>query len=122
VFKGKNGGSHMVELRAADLYDPFMRPLHDRHREETAAWFLDTDGDDKTVCLCLGSFPADPECWQKRPREQGPRIAPEVLGRMQAAASFRFRPGGHERIEVMRGDTRSNETVRMVGLLIKGYR
>ena len=47
-----------------DVYDPVSNTLFPTDKERIAAWFLDTDYDGRTFCICQAFFP-DKKKWDK---------------------------------------------------------
>ena len=85
-----------------------------------AAWFLDTDYDDKTFKISQAFFPDDPDTWEKLQRALKAQLAPEASEQMLGTVSFLFEPGEHQRIAVKMSDFRGNEVVRVVKLQTGG--
>ena len=54
----------IVEVEGMDVYDPVSNTLFPTDRERIAAWFLDTDYDGRTFCICQAFFP-DKSKWTK---------------------------------------------------------
>jgi adenine-specific DNA-methyltransferase len=79
-----------------------------------AAWFLDTDYDDKTFKISQAFFPGDPDTWEKLQRALKARFAPEASEQMLGTASFLLEPGEHQRIAVKMIDFQGNETFQMM--------
>jgi adenine-specific DNA-methyltransferase len=50
-------GKFVVEVEGMDVYDPVSNTLFPTDRERIAAWFLDTDYDGRTFCICQAFFP-----------------------------------------------------------------
>ena len=51
-------------LQVMDVYDPVSNTLFPTDKERIAAWFLDTDYDGRTFCICQAFFP-DKSKWDK---------------------------------------------------------
>ena len=51
-----------------DVYDPVSNTLFPTDKERIAAWFLDTDYDGRTFCICQAFFPdrASGTSWRRR--------------------------------------------------------
>jgi adenine-specific DNA-methyltransferase len=54
----------IVEVQGMDVYDPVSNTLFPTDKERIAAWFLDTDYDGRTFCICQAFFP-DKSKWAK---------------------------------------------------------
>ena len=50
-------GEFTVEVEGMDVYDPVSNTLFPTDKERIAAWFLDTDYDGRTFCICQAFFP-----------------------------------------------------------------
>ena len=57
-------GEFTVEVEGMDVYDPVSNTLFPTDKERIAAWFLDTDYDGRTFCICQAFFP-DKSKWDK---------------------------------------------------------
>ena len=57
-------GEFIVEVEGMDVYDPVSNTLFPTDKERIAAWFLDTDYDGRTFCICQAFFP-DKSKWDK---------------------------------------------------------
>ena len=53
-----------------DVYDPVSNTLFPTDKERIAAWFLDTDYDGRTFCICQAFFP-DKSKWAKLAKALG---------------------------------------------------
>ena len=63
----QNDGDYVVEVEGMDVYDPVSNALYPSDRTRVAAWFLDTDYDGRTFCICQAFFP-DRKKWDKLAR------------------------------------------------------
>jgi adenine-specific DNA-methyltransferase len=107
---------YVVELRGVDIYDPTTGEVHSAKGEEVAAWFLDTDYDGRTFCICQAFFPGGQNPWEKLQRALRGNIDPERFDEMRGTTSQPFQPGDHQRIAVKVIDFRGNEVVRVMGV------
>jgi len=57
-------GEFTVEVEGMDVYDPVSNTPFPMDKERIAAWFLDTDYDGRTFCICQAYFP-DKSKWDK---------------------------------------------------------
>ena len=57
-----------VEVEGMDVYDPVSNTLFPTDKTRIAAWFLDTDYDGRTFCICQAFFRtrASGQSWRKR--------------------------------------------------------
>ncbi len=63
-------GEFTVEVEGMDVYDPVSNTLFPTNKEHIAAWFLDTDYDGRTFCICQAFFP-DKNKWAKLAKALG---------------------------------------------------
>src|SRR5262249_42470808 len=63
-------GQFTVEVEGMDVYDPVSNTLFPTNKERIAAWFLDTDYDGRTFCICQAFFP-DKSKWAKLAKALG---------------------------------------------------
>jgi adenine-specific DNA-methyltransferase len=61
-------GQWVVEVEGMDVYDPVSGALYPTSRDRIAAWFVDTDYDGRTFCICQAFFPRPQEVGQAGPR------------------------------------------------------
>jgi adenine-specific DNA-methyltransferase len=59
-----------VEVEGMDVYDPVSGALDACNRDRIASWFLDTDYDGRTFCICQAFFP-DKTKWAKLAKALG---------------------------------------------------
>jgi adenine-specific DNA-methyltransferase len=111
-------GEVIVHMEGVDVYDPVKNELIDTKANKVAAWFLDTNYDGKTFCICQAFFP-DKDAWGKLAKalqednsDDGSRFA-EVLSSMSGQSSLPFRPGKYKRVAVKVIDPRGNEVLRV---------
>ena len=53
----QDDGTFVVEVEGMDVYDPVSNSLFPTNRHRIAAWFVDTDYDGRTFCICQAFFP-----------------------------------------------------------------
>ena len=60
-------GEFTVEVEGMDVYDPVSNTLFPTDKERIAAWFLDTDYDGRTFCICRRFSPtrASGQSWPR---------------------------------------------------------
>ncbi|MCI0745372.1 MAG: site-specific DNA-methyltransferase, partial [Verrucomicrobia subdivision 3 bacterium] len=63
-------GQFVLEVEGMDVYDPVSNTLFPTDRERIAAWFLDSDYDGRTFCICQAFFP-DKSKWDKLAKALG---------------------------------------------------
>ena len=104
-----------------DVYDPVSNTLFPTDKERIAAWFLDTDYDGRTFCICQAFFP-DKGKWAKLARALGEAdvIEPDAFDALSGLKSLPFpRPerlgkGETWRVAVKVIDPRGNEGLRVL--------
>ena len=116
-------GQWTLEMQGMDVYDPVNNTLHPTSRDLVAAWFVDTNYDGRSFCICQAFFP-DRKKWDKLARALGERgIVDE--GRFDALTGFvslpfarpgSLTPGQPWRVAVKVIDPRGNEGLRVVTL------
>ena len=57
-------GEYRVTMEGMDVYDPVGNRVLPTNRDRVAAWFLDTDYDGRTFCICQAFFP-DRSKWDR---------------------------------------------------------
>lgn len=114
-------GEFSVEVEGMDIYDPVGNTLYPTNKERIAAWFLDTDYDGRTFCICQAFFP-DKSKWAKLARALGDAdvIEEDAFEALSGLTSLPFpRParlgkGETWRIAVKVIDPRGNEGMRVL--------
>ena len=114
-------GQFTIEVEGMDVYDPVSNALFPTSRDRVAAWFVDTDYDGRTFCICQAFFP-DRKKWDKLARALGDRGVVDE-GRFDALAGWQSLPfarptrlpaGAPWRVAVKVIDPRGNEGLRVV--------
>ena len=111
----------VIEVEGMDVYDPVSNTLFPTDKERIAAWFLDTDYDGRTFCICQAFFP-DKSKWAKLARALGEAdvIEPDAFDALSGLKSLPFpRPerlgkGETWRVAVKVIDPRGNEGLRVL--------
>lgn len=114
-------GEYIVEVEGMDVYDPVSNTLFPTDKERIAAWFLDTDYDGRTFCICQAFFP-DRSKWAKLAKALGNAnvIATDAFEALSGLTSLTFqhpeRLGKGEiwRVAVKVIDPRGNEGLRVL--------
>lgn len=116
-------GSFIVEVEGMDVYDPVSNTLFPTDKQRIAAWFLDTDYDGRTFCICQAFFP-DKSKWSKLAKALGDAdvIEEDAFDSLSGLTSLPFpRPdrlgeGERWRVAVKVIDPRGNEGLRVLTL------
>ena len=119
--KRLDNGEYVVEVEGMDMYDPVRNTIYPTDQQRIAAWFLDTDYDGRTFCICQAFFP-DKSKWSKLARALGGKglIEPGAFDALSGLRSLPFpRPpslglGQPWRIAVKVIDPRGNEGLRVL--------
>lgn len=114
-------GEFTVELEGMDVYDPVSNTLFPTDKGRIAAWFLDTDYDGRTFCICQAFFP-DKKKWEKLAKALGNAnvIEENAFDALSGVTSLSFpRPkrlgkGETWRVAVKVIDPRGNEGLRVL--------
>jgi adenine-specific DNA-methyltransferase len=117
----QSDGEFRVEVEGMDVYDPVSNTLFPTDKERIAAWFLDSDYDGRTFCICQAFFP-DKSKWEKLAKALGDAdvIEEGAFDLLSGLTSLPFpRPGrlgkGEKwRIAVKVIDPRGNEGLRVL--------
>jgi adenine-specific DNA-methyltransferase len=114
-------GEFVVEVEGMDVYDPVSNTLFPTDKQRIAAWFLDTDYDGRTFCICQAFFP-DKSKWDKLAKALGDAdvIEEDAFDALSGLTSLPFplpeRLGKGEtwRVAVKVIDPRGNEGLRVL--------
>lgn len=117
----RRDGEFTVEVEGMDVYDPVSNTLFPTDRERIAAWFLDSDYDGRTFCICQAFFP-DKSKWSKLAKALGDAGAVEedAFDALSGLTSLpfprpeRLGPGDPWRVAVKVIDPRGNEGLRVL--------
>ena len=117
----QDDGNYVVEVEGMDVYDPVANGLFSADRTRIAAWFLDTDYDGRTFCICQAFFP-DKTKWDKLAKALGAHgtVEPEAFDALSGFRSVPFpRParlpeGETWKVAVKVIDRRGNEGLRVL--------
>ena len=117
----REDGEYVVEVEGMDVYDPVSNMLFPTDRQRIAAWFLDTDYDGRTFCICQAFFP-DRSKWDRLARalddvgavERGAFDALGGLTSLPFPRPSRLGQGQAWRVAVKVIDPRGNEGLRVL--------
>jgi adenine-specific DNA-methyltransferase len=102
-----------VTINGVDIYDPVTGVVASAPIEKVAAWFLDTDYDGRTFCICQAFFPQT-TAWDKLARALKGTVDLEKLEKYKGHVSLPFSPGKHRAVAVKVIDLRGNEVMRVL--------
>lgn len=114
-------GEFVVEVEGMDVYDPVSNTLFPTDKDHIAAWFLDTDYDGRTFCICQAFFP-DKSKWAKLAKalsgsgviEEDAFAALSGLKSLPFPRPTRLGKGETWRVAVKVIDPRGNEGLRVL--------
>ncbi|MCU0784452.1 MAG: site-specific DNA-methyltransferase [Verrucomicrobia bacterium] len=114
-------GQFVLEVEGMDVYDPVSNTLFPTDKERIAAWFLDSDYDGRTFCICQAFFP-DKSKWDKLAKALGATgaVAEEAFEALSGLRSLpfpkppRLKKGEKWQVAVKVIDPRGNEGLRVV--------
>ena len=117
----QSDGMYLVEVEGMDVYDPVSNTLFPTNKERIAAWWLDSDYDGRTFCICQAFFP-DKSKWEKLAKALGDKgvIEEEKFAALSGLKSLPFpRPARLKKGEIFRVavkviDPRGNEGMRVL--------
>jgi adenine-specific DNA-methyltransferase len=116
-------GQYVIEVEGMDVYDPVSNTLYPTDKQRIAAWFLDSDYDGRTFCICQAFFP-DKTKWQKLAKALG-AVGVIDEDQFEALSGLRSLPfprpshlkaGEEWKIAVKVIDPRGNEGMRVMTL------
>ena len=117
----QDDGHYVVEVEGMDVYDPAANEILPTDKERIAAWFVDTDYDGRTFCICQAFFP-DKGQWRKLAKalggaglvDEGAFDALSGLRSVPFPRPSRLGPGERWRVAVKVIDPRGNEGLRVL--------
>lgn len=113
IEQGKDG--YIAHMDGVDVYDPVKNSIEATKAGKVAAWFLDTDYDGRTFCICQAFFP-DKTAWEKLAKALSGTIDPEAFEAFSGTKSLPFHIGEHRRVAIKVIDPRGNEVMRVHNL------
>ncbi|MCE5237151.1 site-specific DNA-methyltransferase [bacterium] len=105
----------VVELLGVDIYNPLDGSVSSDRGDKVAGWFVDTDYDGRTFCVCQAFFP-DRSAWEKLGRALRGVIDEEKFEMLAGTESLPFSKGKHGKAAVKVIDRRGNEVMVVRGL------
>jgi adenine-specific DNA-methyltransferase len=105
-------GLYQVEMEGVDIYDPMTNAIIPTNADKVAAWFLDTDYDGRTFCICQAFFP-NSDAWAKLASALKAEIPEETWEALSGTESLPFNLGDQRCIAVKVIDPRGNEVIRV---------
>ncbi len=105
-------GEYIIKMEGVDIYNPVDNTVSSAGGDKVAAWFIDSDYDDRTFCITQAFFP-DKKAWEKIARALKGIIDPERFEQFSGTESFPFPVGTHARVAVKVIDPRGNEVMQV---------
>jgi adenine-specific DNA-methyltransferase len=115
---GKAGkGQYRVKMEGVDVYDPVRNEIVSTGADKVAAWFVDTDYDGRTFCICQAFFP-NRSAWDKLGKALKGLVDEDKLASLSGTESQPFDPprGDEPRVAVKVIDPRGNEVLRVLSV------
>lgn len=106
----QSGDEWTVELLGVDIYNPLDGTVTSDKASKVAAWFIDSDYDGRTFCVCQAFFP-DKSAWDKLERALKGSIDPDKFDMLTGTVSFPFKRGKHGKAAIKVIDRRGNEVM-----------
>jgi adenine-specific DNA-methyltransferase len=103
-------GKHIVTLKGVDIFDPVENTVRSTGASKVAAWFLDTDFDNRCFCTTQAFFP-NQDAWGKIAKALGSAGNEEAFEAFKGTESLPFEAGEHKRVAVKVIDPRGNEVM-----------
>jgi adenine-specific DNA-methyltransferase len=111
----QHGTEYTAHMDGVDVYDPVKNSIEATKAGKVSAWFLDTDYDGRTFCICQAFFP-DKTAWEKLAKALSGTIDPAAFEAFSGTKSLPFHIGEHRRVAVKVIDPRGNEVMRVHSL------
>ncbi|MBI2298160.1 MAG: hypothetical protein HYU66_04280 [Armatimonadetes bacterium] len=108
-------GTYRVRMEGVDIYNPVTNEIVSTGADKVAAWFLDTDYDQRSFCICQAFFP-DRDAWDKLARALKGTVDEEAFAAFSGTVSLPFSSGEHRRAAVKVIDPRGNEVLKLLDL------
>lgn len=108
--KQDKDGKHIVTLKGVDIFDPVENTVRSTGASKVAAWFLDSDFDNRCFCTCQAFFP-NQDAWGKIAKALGSAGNEEAFEAFKGTESLPFEAGEHKRVAVKVIDPRGNEVM-----------
>jgi adenine-specific DNA-methyltransferase len=110
-------GQYVIEVEGMDIYDPVTNTIDSTNLDRIAAWFLDSDYDERTFCICQAFFP-DKSKWGKLAKALGQQgiVNESAFDTLSGNRSLPFPKGKYGCAAVKVIDPRGNEGLRIVRL------
>ncbi|MCC6425618.1 MAG: hypothetical protein IT435_02235 [Phycisphaerales bacterium] len=109
VGKDKTG-KWVVTLKGVDIFDPVENTVRSTGASKVAAWFLDSDFDNRCFCTTQAFFP-NQDAWGKIAKALGSAGNEEAFEAFKGTESLPFEAGEHKRVAVKVIDPRGNEVM-----------
>jgi len=103
-------GKWVVTLKGVDIYNPVENTVRSTGASKVAAWFLDSDFDNRCFCTTQAFFP-NQDAWGKIAKALGSAGNEEAFEAFKGTESLPFEAGEHKRVAVKVIDPRGNEVM-----------
>jgi adenine-specific DNA-methyltransferase len=112
TLRETDDGKYEIEMEGVDVYNPVKGQIYATKAEKVAAWFVDTDFDERTFCISQAFFPKK-KTWKDLQRALQSKINTEQFDKLTGTTSLPFQAGENERVAVKVIDPRGNEVMRV---------
>ena len=108
-------GQFRVVMDGVDVYNPVKNEILATGADKVAAWFLDSDYDGRTFCICQAFFP-NRSAWDKLGKALKGVLDEEAMASFSGTESQPFDPptGAEPRVAVKVIDPRGTEVMRVL--------
>lgn len=114
--KQDKDGKWVVTLKGVDIFDPVENTVRSTGASKVAAWFLDSDFDNRCFCTTQAFFP-NQDAWGKIAKALGSAGNEDAFEAFKGTESLPFEAGEHKRVAVKVIDPRGNEVMTVRKLL-----
>lgn len=101
---------YVVTLKGVDVFDPVENTVRSTGASKVAAWFLDSDFDNRCFCTTQAFFP-NQDAWDGIAEALGSAGNDEAFEAFKGTESLPFEAGEHKRVAVKVIDPRGNEVM-----------
>ena len=105
-------GEYVITMEGVDVYNPVDHTVSSAGADKVAAWFIDSDYDNRTFCITQAFFP-DKSAWNRIARDLKGVIDPESFEMFSGTESLPFPAGEHACVAVKVIDPRGNEVMHL---------
>ena len=110
-------GRYRIVMEGVDVYNPVKNEIIATGADKVAAWFLDSDYDNRTFCICQAFFP-NRSAWDKLGKALKGLMDEDAFDSFSGTLSQPFEPpkGPEPKVAVKVIDPRGNEVLRVLNV------